>query len=142
MNSTASTAATGQQPDQINFNLLKQHYQKQLFKFFEDRLGTKTLYIDKSLIKVLSFVMGTLPENLAIKQKFLLDSTNVYQPSNPTVVFIVRPTIETMDAIVNQRNNWKKPEDKDVHILFVPRRTIECDERLLENDLFQEDKIS
>jgi len=37
---------------------------------------------------------------------------------------------------------WKAKHDKDIYILFVPRRTIECDELLHKNNFFFEDKIS
>lgn len=100
------------------------------------------MYIEQSIIKVLSFVLGTISDNLNIKQKFLLTDNKIFQPSCQSVIFIVRPTLESMDAIINQRDNWKKPEDKEIYILFVPRRTIECDERLHKHDLFIEERIS
>lgn len=80
MQSIASGAAppTGQPTDSINFGLLKLHYQKQLYKFFEEKMHNKTLYIDQSLIKVLSFIMGNLPDSLNIKQKHLLTDSNIY----------------------------------------------------------------
>jgi hypothetical protein len=58
------------------------------------------------------------------------------------VIFAVRPDIDVIKQIIYQRDNWKKSDDKDIYILFVPRRTIECDELLNENKLFQEDRIS
>jgi len=58
------------------------------------------------------------------------------------VIFIVRPELDVMDQIIFQRDHWKKMEEKEVHVLFVPRRTIECDERLLEANLFNEDRVS
>lgn len=57
------------------------------------------------------------------------------------MVFIIKPTIEAVDMIANQVANWKN-SGHDIHILFVPRRTIECDEKLVQYDLFSEDKIS
>jgi hypothetical protein len=47
-----------------------------------------------------------------------------------------------MDWIIHQKDNWKKQEEKEVSVLFVPRRTIECDERLTKAELFSEDRIS
>lgn len=58
------------------------------------------------------------------------------------MIFIVRPELDVMDQIIFQRDHWKKMEEKEVHVLFVPRRTIECDERLLEANLFNEDRVS
>ena len=70
----------------------------------------------------------------------MLSSTNAMDPNYKTVVFIVRPTLEAMDSIIFQRDNWSKPEDKEIYILFLPRRTIECDEKLQKNDLFNQEK--
>ena len=50
---------------------------------------------------------------------------------------MVRPDIDTINKIIYQKQHWKKDDDKDIHILFVPRRTIECDELLFANNLFQ-----
>ena len=54
----------------------------------------------------------------------------------------MRPDIDTINKIIYQKEHCKKADDKEIYILFVPRRTIECDELLFENNLFQEDKIS
>ena len=98
--------------------------------------------MDSSILKVLSFIIGTLPDTCKVAQKIILDHEKTYQPDNQTVLFIVKPDIESMKAIIYQRDHWKKQDDKEVYILFVPRRTIECDEILYENNLFNEDRIS
>jgi hypothetical protein len=82
MHSPAGAPGQNQHPDTINFGLLRQHYQKQLYKYFEERPGPKTLYIDPSIIKVLSFVMGSMPESLNIKQRILLSERNIFQPAH------------------------------------------------------------
>ena len=51
--------------------------------------------------------------------------------AEPGVLFI-----DTINKIIYQKENWKKADDKEIYILFVPRRTIECDELLFENNLF------
>ena len=55
---------------------------------------------------------------------------------------MVRPDIDVVNKIIFQKENWKSFLDKDVYILFVPRRTIECDELLNQNKLFHEEKVS
>lgn len=70
--SSGGGSGSGPQPDQINFTLLRQHYQKQFIKYFEERPGNKTLYMDESILKVLSFVIGQLPENANVKHKVIL----------------------------------------------------------------------
>jgi hypothetical protein len=81
----------GQPSDQINLGLLKKHYKKLFWKYLEEKPGQKTLFIDKSILKVLSFVLEREPESAKIKQKFILSDKLVFQPENPTVVFLVRP---------------------------------------------------
>jgi hypothetical protein len=54
----------------------------------------------------------------------------------------VRPDIDVVNKIIYQKNNWKNLVDKDVYILFVPRRTIECDELLNQNNFFNEEKVA
>lgn len=71
-----------------------------------------------------------------------LSDKYVVQPEHQTVIFVVRPDIDVIKQIIHQRDSWKKSDDKEIYILFVPRRTIECDELLYENKLFQEEKIS
>jgi hypothetical protein len=44
------------------------------------------------------------------------------------VVFVVRPELEVIKDLIYQVKGWKS--DKEFYILYVPRRTIECDEEL------------
>ena len=129
--------------DNINFSLIRQHYQKQFVKYFEDKPVFKSLYMDETILKVLSFVIGVLPDSCKVNEKMILSDTKVFQPKNNTVIFVVRPDRDVVQQIIHQRDNWKKHDEKEVYILFVPRRTIECDELLHENNLFfNDDRIS
>ena len=69
--SSSSSAPGASKPpgsqDQINFTLLRQHYYKQFVKFFEEKPGFKSVYIEESLLKVLSFVIGNFPESARVK---------------------------------------------------------------------------
>jgi len=60
--------------------------------------------MQESLLKVLSFIIGAdgLKEETGVRQKMILSDTNVYQPDNSMVVFIVRPEIAAMEQIVFQ----------------------------------------
>ncbi len=44
-----------------------------------------------------------------------------------------------MKGVIYQKTNFKG--EKEVYILYVPRRTIECDEELEKNGLYEEDRI-
>lgn len=41
---------------------------------------------------------------------------------------MVRPELEVIRTVIYQKKNFK--QEKEVYILYVPRRTIECDEEL------------
>lgn len=40
----------------------------------------------------------------------------------------MRPEIDSIRALIQQFRNWRR--SYDYYILYVPRRTIECDEEL------------
>ena len=96
--------------------------------------------MEESLLKVLSFVIGNFPESAKVKQKITLYNKAIdkYIPNvdNSTVVFVARPDVDVVEQIIKQRNSWKKSDDKEVYILFIPRRTIECDELLHQHKMF------
>lgn len=92
----AANQAPGQQndPNKINFSLLREHYKKQFVKYLEDRHGNKTLFMDETILKVLAFVIGVLPDSVKVKQKVKLSDKFVVTPEHQTVIFIVRPDME------------------------------------------------
>ena len=61
------------------------------------------------------------------------------QPSSDKVIFIVRPELEVIRSVIFQKQGFKT--EKDIHIWYVPRRTIECDEELERNGLSDKSKI-
>ena len=58
------------------------------------------------------------------------------------MIFVLRPEIDAVNKLIFQKDNFKNLQDKEIYILFVPRRTIECDELLNQNKLFHEDRVS
>ena len=54
------------------------------------------MYMDESIIKVLSFVIGQLPDSSKVKQKMFLSDKYVVQPEHQTVIFVVRPDIDVI----------------------------------------------
>ena len=51
----------------------------------------------------------------------------------------MRPELEVIRSVVFQKQNFKV--EKEVYILYVPRRTIECDEELEKAGLYDEERI-
>lgn len=52
---------------------------------------------------------------------------------------MVRPELEVIRTVIYQKKNFK--QEKEVYILYVPRRTIECDEELEKAGLYDEERI-
>jgi hypothetical protein len=49
-------------------------------------------------------------------------------PNADKVIFVVRPELDAIRSVIYQKQCFKT--EKDIYILYVPRRTIECDEEL------------
>ena len=60
---------------------------------------------------------------------------------NCVQIYIVRPELESVQMIIEQLLKQDPVYVKDAHILFVPRRTIECDELLVERKHEIENRI-
>jgi hypothetical protein len=119
----------------VNFMLLRQHYQKQFLKYLDEKAGNKSIYFDASLLKVLSLVLGPRAAGHNQEQRLILQDHTVQQPAHKIVIFAIRPDLRTVEKILWQKERWKKMEDKEIFILFVPRRTIECDEMIYQNNI-------
>jgi hypothetical protein len=52
--------------------------------------------MDETIIKMLSFVIGQLPESCKVRQKVVLSNKGMIKPANQTVIFIVRPDIDVI----------------------------------------------
>jgi len=62
-------------------------------------------------------------------------------PNKPvnSIIFILRPEPESVAQVLFQWNQMNGPAtDREFYVLFVPRRTIECDEMLIESGMFSE----
>eukprot|EP00347_Sterkiella_histriomuscorum_P010829 403374767 len=133
-------ATQGPPTDQTNFGLLRLYFQNSFFKYFESIKGKKTVYFDEGLLKVLSFVFGTIPPQANIDQTLPLQDKNQLQPECDKVIFVVRPELDVIRSLIYQQKGWKN--DKEFYVLYVPRRTIECDEELEKEKLFSEERVS
>jgi len=56
--------------------------------------------MDDTILKVLSFVIGVLPESAKVKQKMILGDKQVINPEHPTVIFAVRPDLDQVKKII------------------------------------------
>ena len=77
-------------------------------------------------MKQLTFVMGGKPAGVV--DIIQLNSREFISPSAEKVIFVVRPELDVIRSVIYQKQGFKT--EKDIYILYVPRRTIECDEEL------------
>lgn len=93
----------------VNFMLLRQHYQRQFMKYLDEKTGNKTIYFDQSLLKVLSLILGPrAPGQNTKEQRAILQDHTVMQPEHKTVIFAIRPEIDTVKKILWQKERWQK----------------------------------
>jgi hypothetical protein len=74
----------------------------------------------------MTFVMGGKPNGVV--DIIQLNSREFIPPSADKVIFVVRPELDVIRSLIYQKQGFKT--EKDIYILYVPRRTIECDEEL------------
>ena len=91
--------------------------------------GDKSVFFDEGLIKQMSYIIGDKPRN--VTEIIQLQNREPMQPSQEKVIFIVRPELEVIRSLIFQKKGFKA--EKEIHIWYVPRRTIECDEELEKN---------
>ncbi len=84
------------------------------------------MYFDDGLIKQLTFVMGGKPQGIV--DIIQLTNREPILPNADKVIFVVRPELDVIRSVIYQKQSFKT--EKDIYILYVPRRTIECDEEL------------
>jgi hypothetical protein len=74
----------------------------------------------------MTFVMGGKPNGVV--DIIQLNAREFIPPSADKVIFVVRPELDVIRSVIYQKQGFKT--EKDIYILYVPRRTIECDEEL------------
>ena len=106
------------------------------------------LIIEESLFPVILFLLSPIPENLGVvKYDILTDQVKLQGPvlkernDSAVQIYIVRPELDSVQMIIDQLLLQHPNDVKDAHILFVPRRTIECDELLVEQKHLIEERI-
>ncbi|KAG2470494.1 VP33A protein, partial [Polypterus senegalus] len=96
----------------VNLNVLREAARKELREFLDRCAGSKEHEVEK----MFTLKPGSLPP---------ADVKNI--------IFFVRPKLEIMDIIAgNVKSEVKQRSHRDFHILFVPRRSLLCEQRLEE----------
>ncbi|KAA0716273.1 Vacuolar protein sorting-associated protein 33A [Triplophysa tibetana] len=135
----------------VNLNILREAARKDLREFLDKCSGSKAIVWDEYLTGPFGLIAQySLLKEHEVEKMFTLKGGHIPSAAVKNIVFFVRPRLELMDIIAENiaRFNYihshlcnlyiqNKCEDKlqpprDFHILFVPRRSLLCEQRLKE----------
>ena len=115
-------------------------YKEQLFEFMcEDQLSNlkKCLILDDSLNSVIDFLVNKWPQECQIVQKICLSDIRSAKIKAQTLFFIMRPDYDSVYKMRELRGYYNCDKD-NIFVLFVPRRTRECDKLLKDVDFLND----
>jgi vacuolar protein sorting-associated protein 33A len=126
--------------DKVNLVELKDWLRREFISFFEDCSGKKCIIWDNQLTQP----SGLIADYKVLKERGVEKMMDLRQ-MNPLkykdienishVFFVVKPNMELMTLIADTIHSLEqegRSENKEYHILFVPRRTHLCEKKLKE----------
>lgn len=125
----------------VNISLVHDLARTQLLELIEKCSGPKAIIWDDTLAGPIGLVAKfQLLQEREVKKMFHLKSGSL-PPMDKTInniIFITRPIVKHMDIIADniKRKEKEKRSDTrrtDYHLLFVPRKSLLCEQRLQEN---------
>uniref|UniRef100_A0A8C6H2R7 Vacuolar protein sorting-associated protein 33A n=1 Tax=Mus spicilegus TaxID=10103 RepID=A0A8C6H2R7_MUSSI len=103
----------------VNLNVLREAVRRELREFLDKCAGSKAIVWDEYL----TGPFGLIAQYSLLKVICISDVKNI--------IFLVRPRLELMDIIAeNVLSEDRRGPTRDFHILFVPRRSLLCEQRL------------
>ena len=134
--------------DQNSFHIIHNFFRDRLFKYFDMIHQNSCLIMEDSLYQVIMYLLNPKADSQPFGVKKYCRLTNTEEIQMPNLgretiaqVYIVRPELESVQMVIDQLLLQDPIYIKDAHILFVPRRTIECDELLVEQKHLIEARI-
>uniref|UniRef100_A0A7N6A8T7 Vacuolar protein sorting-associated protein 33A n=1 Tax=Anabas testudineus TaxID=64144 RepID=A0A7N6A8T7_ANATE len=118
----------------VNLNILREAARKELREFLDKCAGSKAIVWDEYLTGPFGLIAQySLLKEHEVEKMFTLKSGRLPSADVKNIIFFVRPRLELMDIIAeNVFSEDKAHSSRDFHILFVPRRSILCEQRLRE----------
>ncbi|EDO44187.1 predicted protein [Nematostella vectensis] len=114
----------------INVGLLRECSRRELLQCLDKHPGSKALVWDEKLTGPFGLVAEyPLLREHEVDVMFSLKPGQLPPNQVVNVIFITRPILSLMDIIADNILN-EKGKTKDYHILFVPRKTVLCENRL------------
>uniref|UniRef100_A0A4W6G4B8 VPS33A core subunit of CORVET and HOPS complexes n=1 Tax=Lates calcarifer TaxID=8187 RepID=A0A4W6G4B8_LATCA len=118
----------------VNLNILREAARKELREFLDKCSGSKAIVWDEYLTGPFGLIAQySLLKEHEVEKMFTLKSGRLPSADVKNIIFFVRPRLELMDIIAeNVFSEDKLHSSREFHILFVPRRSMLCEQRLKE----------
>ncbi|XP_073483007.1 vacuolar protein sorting-associated protein 33A [Aquarana catesbeiana] len=117
----------------VNMNVLREAMRIELREFLDKCAGSKAIVWDEYLTGPFGLIAQySLLKEHEVEKMFTLKLGPLPQSDVKNIIFFVRPRLELMDIIAEniRREEKNRFPQRDFHILFVPRRSLLCEQRL------------
>ncbi|KAM6193366.1 vacuolar protein sorting-associated protein 33A isoform 2-T2 [Sarcoramphus papa] len=119
----------------VNLTALREAGRRELRQFLDKCAGSKAIVWDEYLTGPFGLIAQySLLKEHEVEKMVTLKPGRLPQADVKNVIFFVRPKLELMDIITDNvlREDRGRSPQRDFHILFVPRRSLLCEQWLKE----------
>ncbi|XP_059683506.1 vacuolar protein sorting-associated protein 33A isoform X2 [Gavia stellata] len=119
----------------VNLTALREAGRRELREFLDKCAGSKAIVWDEYLTGPFGLIAQySLLKEHEVEKMFTLKPGRLPQADVKNVIFFVRPKLELMDIVTDNvlREDRGRSPQRDFHILFVPRRSLLCEQWLKE----------
>eukprot|EP00076_Gallus_gallus_P045913 XP_025011451.1 vacuolar protein sorting-associated protein 33A isoform X2 [Gallus gallus] len=119
----------------VNLTALREAGRRELREFLDKCAGSKAIVWDEYLTGPFGLIAQySLLKEHEVEKMFTLKPGRLPQADVRNIIFFVRPRLELMDIITDnvRREDRGRSPQRDFHILFVPRRSLLCEQWLKE----------
>ncbi|XP_048370449.1 vacuolar protein sorting-associated protein 33A [Sphaerodactylus townsendi] len=117
----------------VNLTALREACRRELREFLDKCAGSKAIVWDEYLTGPFGLIAQySLLKEHEVEKMFTLKPGRLPLADVKNIIFFVRPRLELMDIIADNilsEDRIRSPQ-RDFHILFVPRRSLLCEQRL------------
>lgn len=112
--------------------MLREAVRRELREFLDKCAGSKAIVWDEYLTGPFGLIAQySLLKEHEVEKMFTLKGSRLPAADVKNIIFLVRPRLELMDIIAeNVLSEDRRGPTRDFHILFVPRRSLLCEQRL------------
>ncbi|XP_071301189.1 vacuolar protein sorting-associated protein 33A isoform X2 [Agelaius tricolor] len=119
----------------VNLTALREAGRRELREFLDKCAGSKAIVWDEYLTGPFGLIAQySLLKEHEVEKMFTLKPGRLPPADVKNIIFFVRPKLELMDIITDNvlREDRGRSPQRDFHILFVPRRSLLCEQWLKE----------